>query len=213
MVRQAHHGVFFWLKSFLEKIDDYRDRLLFPFIKKYWPKCILPNHLSVVRIILAVVLIVLLLTGFQNRAWLIVIFLVAAILDLFDGSVARALDKKSQVGAFLDSLADKILILPIAIYILIKDYFWLLVFLILPELISGLGAVYCKSTKRVLKATIFGKTKMVLESVAFAVIICFDFPYSPSRFPIILLWIAVVFAFFNIILNILVPPPKTKDAP
>ena len=199
--------MFFWLKSFLEKVDTGRDQLIFTFIKKYWPRFILPNHLTILRIILAILLIVLLLKGFQNRVWLIAIFSVAALLDLFDGSVARALNKKTQIGAFLDLLADKILILPIAIYTLVQYYFWLLCFLILPEIISGLGLIYYRVKKRLTQVTIFAKTKMVFESVAFAIILL-NFPSSPPQISIIFLYIAVVFAFLNLILNFLVPRPK-----
>lgn len=199
--------MFFWFKSFLEKIDTGRDRLLFPFIEKYWPRRILPNHLTILRIILAILLIILLLTGFQNRFWLVIIFLVAASLDLFDGSVARALNKKTYLGAFLDSLADKILIFPIAIYILIRNYFGLLVLLILPEIISGLVVIYYKITKRNFEANIFGKTKMVFESVAFAIIFL-NFPSSPYQISIIFLYLAVVFAFLGLILGLLINTKK-----
>ena len=201
----------FKLKSFLEKIDALRDKMLFPFIKRYWPRRILPNHLTIARIVLAILLIYLLLTGFQNRFWLIIIFLIAALLDLFDGSVARALDKKTNLGAFLDLSADKILILPIAIYILIKSHFLLLFFLILPEVFSGLAVIYCKITKRVIQANIFGKTKMVIECIAFALIILFNFPNPPSQFSIILLYFGVVLAFLNVILTFVNPPPKIHN--
>ncbi|MBU4204565.1 CDP-alcohol phosphatidyltransferase family protein [Patescibacteria group bacterium] len=200
--------MFFWFKSFLEKIDDLRDQLLFPFIKKYWPRFILPNHLTFLRILLAFVLVILLSTGFKNPIWLIIIFTFAAILDLFDGSVARALDKKTEFGAILDALADKILILPLAIYVLIQYYFWLLCLLILPEIISGLGVIYYLKKKRIVRATIFGKTKMVFECVAFAIILL-NFPASPPQISIILLYVAAAFAFLNLILNFLV----TKTSP
>lgn len=198
------------IKDFLEKIDAGRDRVLFPFIKRYWPRFILPNHLTILRIILAFVLIILLLTEFKNPVWLIIIFCFAALLDLFDGSVARALDKKTNLGAILDSLADKILILPIAIYTLIQYYFWLLCFLILPEIISGLGVIYYQIKKRLIGTTIFGKTKMVLECFAFAIILL-NFPSPPPQVSIIFLYIAVVFAFLNLILSFLVSRPKIEN--
>jgi len=202
--------MFFLLKSFLEKIDDYRDQLLFPFIKKCWPRFISPNHLTILRILLAFVLIILLSTGFENPIWLIIIFVFAALLDLFDGSVARALDKKTELGAFLDAIADKILILPLAIYILARQYFWLLFFLILPEIISGLCVIYYRIKKKTVRSTIFGKVKMVFECFAFAIILL-NFPALPPKTGIVLLYIAVVFAFMNLILNFLVTKPKNAQ--
>lgn len=199
--------MFFQLKSFLEKIDDYRDQLLFPFIKKCWPRFVAPNHLTILRILLAFLLIILLSTGLKNPMWLILIFSLAAILDLFDGSVARALDKKTELGAFLDGIADKILILPLAIYVLSRQYFWLLFLLILPEIVSGIGVIYYQRKRRVIRATIFGKTKMVIECVAFAIILL-NFAASPPLISIIFLYTAAVFAFMNLVLNFLVTKPK-----
>ncbi|MFA5878537.1 MAG: CDP-alcohol phosphatidyltransferase family protein [Candidatus Staskawiczbacteria bacterium] len=191
------------LKNFLENIDHHRDQFLFPFILKYWPRFIVPNHLTILRIILAILIITLLLLGFTHLFWLVVIFCTAALLDLFDGSVARALDKKTQIGAVLDSLADKVLILPIAIFILAKDHIWLLVLLILPEVIAGLLVIYHQRKKKEVKVNIFGKTKMVLESFGFGIIILFDFPGAVSRLPLVLLYAGVIFAFLSSTLNII----------
>lgn len=197
--------MFLKVKSFLEKIDHYRDRLLFLFIKRYWPRSILPNHLTILRIILGILLIILLLFGFKNTVWIIVIFGVAAILDLFDGSVARALNKTTKVGAVLDSLADRVLIWPIAVFILIFQHFWLLVILVVPELLNAALYLYCTVRKIMkLKANIFSKVKMVIECTAFAIIILFNFPNPPSKFPIFLLYIAVLFLLMDLIYKIIV---------
>lgn len=70
----------------------------------------LPNILSVIRIILAVVFIVLYL---QNeiiwRALSITVFAVAGVTDFFDGYIARHYSAQSEYGVFLDPLADKVL--------------------------------------------------------------------------------------------------------
>lgn len=204
--------MFSYLKSFLENIDASRDRLLFPFIKKYWPRRILPNHLSVLRFFLALSVIYLLLAGFENGFWLMVIFVFAALLDLFDGSVARALDETTDLGAILDSLADKTLIIPVALFILIKFRLYLILFLIiLPEIISGSIAFYFRTTGRIIKTTIFGKVKMVFECFGFAIIILFNYPRQPSLFPVILLYIAALCAFLSIIHNYLYRPLKIQN--
>jgi len=189
-----------YLKSFLEKIDRRRDKLLFPLIKSYWPRCITPNHLSISRIVIGIAICASLLFGFTDKTWIVPFFCFALLLDLFDGSVARALNKKTEIGAFLDPFADKVLIIPIAVYSLIQYYKWLLLFLILPEVIYFLGAVYHKTQDKMLKieANIFGKTKMVLESVAFGIILL-NLPFSPPKFSVILLSLAVAFAFFSLL--------------
>ena len=187
-----------FLKFFLEKIDYWRDRLLFPLIKKYWPRKILPNHLSILRMILGAGLATLLFSGFKNKFTIIFIFCLALFLDVLDGSVARALNKKTKIGAFLDPVADKILIIPIAIYSLAKYYFWLLFLLLLVEGINTLSAIYYRERRLFMEANIFGKTKMVLQSVAFGMILL-AWPLSLSQFSIILLVVSVVFSVLSFI--------------
>jgi phosphatidylglycerophosphate synthase len=200
--------MFYWLKSFLEKLDAGRDRLFFIFIKKYWPRRILPNHLTVLRMILALYIIYLLFSGFENKLWLMVIFVFAAFLDLLDGSVARCLDEATDLGVVLDVVADKLLILPLVLFILATADLWLLLFLlILPELISGVMVIYYRMIKKSVRPTIFSKIKMVAECVAFAIIFFFDFPNPPSIFPVVLLYAGVLLAFMHIILYYLNPPP------
>jgi len=189
-----------YLKYFLEKIDRRRDKLLFPLIKSYWPRFITPNHLSILRIFMGIGLCFLLFSGFEDKTFIVPIFGIGILLDLLDGSVARALNKKTKIGAILDPLGDKVLIIPVATYSLIKNYKRLLLFLILPEIISILTLIYYKIRNQMTESNIsniFGKTKMVLESVAFGIIL-FSLPSSPPNFSIVLLVLAVVFAFSSL---------------
>ena len=105
------------LQFFLEKIDHYRDEFLFLFIKPYWPRKITPNKITYVRVFVGVLLFVLLFFfHLENKPLIISLFCLGVITDLFDGSVARGLNKVTEFGAMLDSTADRILILPIASY-------------------------------------------------------------------------------------------------
>lgn len=202
------------LKLFLENIDEYRDKALFPFIRKFWPRRVLPNHLTILRIILAFVVFYLLALNIVSGFWLMVIFVFASLLDLFDGSVARCLNKVTTLGAVLDMVADKVLIIPIVLYILIMAKLWLLLFLLLlPEIITGLMMLYHRAQKRFLLPSIFSKTKMLVECTAFAVIILFDYPSVPSAFPIVLLYIGALLSFLNIFSNYSNPVLKLGSPP
>ena len=195
------------VKTFFEKIDSQRDRLLFGVIRKCWPRFILPNHLTILRIVIAVCLFSAIFWGFKQQPAIVIIFLFAALLDLLDGSVARALNKTSKIGAVLDSMADKILILPMAVFILYQNYFWLLFFLILPEIFSWLGSVFFQIIGRVVQVTIFGKVKMVMQCAGFFLILSI-YPKEPPYIAICFLYLAVLFAFASVALNIIAPPPK-----
>ncbi len=69
-----------------------------------------PNALSMLRIFLAPLLVVVLLTKFPNKEyWALGIFLFAALTDLLDGIVARRTKTMTVTGAMLDPIADKLL--------------------------------------------------------------------------------------------------------
>jgi len=71
----------------------------------------LPNILTIGRIILTPVFIVCL---FYEAEWAkpmaLLIFIVAAITDAWDGHIARKKDMVTKTGEFLDPLADKLLV-------------------------------------------------------------------------------------------------------
>lgn len=69
----------------------------------------IPNLLSLLRMGLVPVFIIAVLDGDETKALLI--FLFAGITDAVDGLVARYLDQKSVLGAYLDPMADKLLLM------------------------------------------------------------------------------------------------------
>lgn len=71
----------------------------------------LPNLITIGRIILAVLVVPLLfMEGFAPRMLAFVIFLVAAVSDLWDGHLARSRGLITDLGKLLDPLADKLLL-------------------------------------------------------------------------------------------------------
>lgn len=69
----------------------------------------LPNWLSVLRILLIPVFVALLV--YRKPGAALVVFLLAALTDLLDGYVARRRGRESRLGAFLDPMADKLLLI------------------------------------------------------------------------------------------------------
>ncbi len=72
----------------------------------------LPNFLTILRFIAVPFFIFLLFQPSLNlRIVALVIFFVAAITDLADGYLARKWNQETELGKFLDPLADKVLVL------------------------------------------------------------------------------------------------------
>ena len=66
------------------------------------------NQLTLLRVILIPPFVILLLYGY--RGWALVTFLAAGLTDLFDGLIARTRGQKTTLGAWLDPMADKLLL-------------------------------------------------------------------------------------------------------
>jgi cardiolipin synthase len=71
----------------------------------------LPNLITVGRVILVPVVFWLLITGQTEAAF--IVFIVAGVSDAVDGYLAKTFNWKTELGAYLDPLADKLLIVSI----------------------------------------------------------------------------------------------------
>jgi cardiolipin synthase len=71
----------------------------------------IPNLITLARILLVPVVVWAIATGRMHTAFLL--FLAAAISDAVDGFLAKRFGMKTELGAYLDPLADKVLIVSI----------------------------------------------------------------------------------------------------
>lgn len=103
----------------------------------------LPNTLTVVRILLTPLLIIFLLRDWYIPA--LVAFTIAGVSDGLDGFFARYLNQRTALGAYLDPLADKLLIMTafstLAVLKCLPN--WLAVVVISRDVIIGLGMMTC----------------------------------------------------------------------
>jgi len=190
-------------KNLLEKINHYRDELLFLFIKPYWPRKISPNQITYVRIVIGLLLFVsLFFFGIKDKFLIIFLFCIGVLTDLLDGSVARGLNKVTEFGAMLDPIADRVLILPIAVYSLYKSHWWLLLILLLAEIINAATSIFYKTKKPYIESNIFGKTKMVLLCIVFIAILIV-WPNPLPIFLIYIIWVSLIISFLSIFSKLL----------
>lgn len=76
---------------------------------KFWT---IPNTLTAIRILLIPVFVILFYTPIKNHQLMAMgVFIIAAITDWLDGFLARYLNQTSRLGAFLDPVADKLIVL------------------------------------------------------------------------------------------------------
>jgi len=67
-----------------------------------------PNQLTFLRLGFLPFFIVLLI--YERFAWALLILVLAALTDAMDGLLARSLDQKTSLGAYLDPIADKLML-------------------------------------------------------------------------------------------------------
>jgi CDP-diacylglycerol--glycerol-3-phosphate 3-phosphatidyltransferase len=166
----------------------------------------LPNSLTVLRIFFVPLLIVVLLTrspnvellGFPMRFefWGVLILLVAAATDWADGYIARRHAQITTLGILLDPIADKLLIS--AAFISLVDMHlakaWMVVIIIGREFtIMGLRNIATAEGFNIAASTL-GKTKMVLQVCAAAVLIAGVRHPSLKPLGLVLLWLVVISA-------------------
>lgn len=102
----------------------------------------LPNLLSITRIILIVPFILFLIH--QRYGWAIGVFIAAAATDAIDGALARLLRQRTQLGAYLDPAADKLLMTASFITLSVLQFLplWVTVLVILRDVIILFGLIF-----------------------------------------------------------------------
>ncbi len=127
----------------------------------------LPNLLTASRLLLApFVAWRLALHDVSGAFWL---FVIAAITDLLDGWLARLLNQKSDFGALLDPIADKVMLLTTLSFLALTNLLpmWLLWLVLLRDGVILAGALAYRRLTGGLKITpiLTGKLTIALEFV------------------------------------------------
>ncbi len=82
----------------------------------------IPNVLTLFRLILIPVFVVLFYLPYEwSTLWAAAVFVIAAVTDWFDGYLARRLKQTTPFGAFLDPVADKIMVSS-ALVLIVEHY-------------------------------------------------------------------------------------------
>ena len=145
----------------------------------------LPNKLTVLRMVLIPFVMFFYLASFIpygiGKIVALVIFIIAALTDLLDGKIARKHNLVTNLGKFLDPIADKILTAA-ALFMIMADgtipapYGVIVVTIIIARefMVSALRLI-AASQGTVLAADIWGKAKTMVQMIAIP--ICMLIPF------------------------------------
>lgn len=170
----------------------------------------LPTKITIIRIIISILLIIAIavvyfldeakvfsvtqfdfslggvtLNSLMITFWLT--FLIASLTDFLDGYLARKNNQVTDLGKFLDPIADKMLINSIMIFLCFNfvslnnelTFPWICVVLMVIRDLVVDGLRFMAATKNVvLAANYWGKAKTVLQMVAISLVMLNGFPIS-----------------------------------
>jgi len=130
----------------------------------------LPNTLTVMRIAAVPIMVWILWTppGVWMARLACTIFVVAMITDIIDGYLARKWGLVSVIGAFLDPLADKLMVVSTLVMLVAHGWLpgWLVALLICRELTITALRTMAVSEGLVLSASTLGKFKTSFQATA-----------------------------------------------
>lgn len=155
----------------------------------------LPNKLTVFRMILVIIMMIIPVVdslvripgeflGISTAFWIMnIIFIIAALTDKLDGTLARKWNQVTTFGKFLDPIADKMLVL--TALIILVEYSripaWIPVIILIREfMVSGYRLIAVEKGGKVIPASIWGKIKTVTQMLA--VICCFADKFNFGQF-------------------------------
>lgn len=128
----------------------------------------IPNQLTITRIILTPIFAISFLIDDRTiNQFSLFIFLMAALTDWYDGWLARKYNYISELGKFLDPLADKILtsvafLCFVAVGIL---EMWMVVLIVIRDLLITLLRIYCEYKNRTLFTSYLAKVKTAIQMI------------------------------------------------
>lgn len=160
---EKHPDLFVYLPAeALHPHDEFIARVFLKFL----PVSATPNRLTALRIVLTPVVFLFILFGFYKIG--IVLFVLVALTDTLDGSLARTRNMITRFGMMFDPLADKFLIGSMVMLLVFRYFHWLLGVATLGLEIAFIAGAFVAryKFKTVRMANLWGKIKMILQVLA-----------------------------------------------
>lgn len=129
----------------------------------------LPNRLTVIRIIMAPLFLLLLMVDFPFHTLVAaLVFGAAALTDMFDGRIARSRGLITNLGKFLDPLADKMLTTAAFLGFMATGHLdvWALMLILTREFMVTSVRLVAAKDGTVIAASMAGKVKTVAQFVS-----------------------------------------------
>ncbi len=128
----------------------------------------IPNQLTALRILLVPVFVALLLQSDPYfKLFGVVVFVVASLTDIYDGYHARKYGVETRLGAFLDPLADKLLITAAFLLYVWMGYLvlWMVILVVIRDVVVTALRVYAEYKNRPVVTSVEAKYKTLAQNI------------------------------------------------
>jgi cardiolipin synthase len=158
----------------------------------------LANQLTILRIMLIPAFVLLVVYGYLG--WALLTFLIAGVTDALDGLIARRAGQRTSLGAWLDPMADKLLLVTTFIVLTLPSLplanhipLWLTVVVISRDIvIVGVVAIVNLAVgPRTFRPSIFGKLATATYIVTSVVVMYFNYLGRSSVIVDLMVWLSL----------------------
>ncbi len=158
----------------------------------------LANQLTLLRMLLIPLFVILTLYGMFG--WALLTFIFAGVTDLLDGLAARVAGQKSELGAWLDPAADKLLLVTTFIVLTLPNIglvnripLWLTILIISRDvgIVLTVAIVNLAIGPRTFTPSLLGKTATATFIVTCGVVMLFNYLGYESRWVDAAIWITL----------------------
>ena len=163
------------------------------------PLLTVANQLTLLRVVLIPAFVILTLYG--EFGWALTTFIVAGLTDLLDGVAARAAGQRTELGAWLDPAADKLLIVTTFIVLTLPNIglvnripLWLTILIISRDvgIVLTVAIVNLAIGPRTFKPSPLGKAATAIFIVVCVVVMLFNWLGYQSAWVDVAIWLSLI---------------------
>ena len=178
------------------------------------------NQLTILRMLLIPAFVILLLYGY--RGWALIVFLTAGITDMLDGLIARRAGQKTDLGAWLDPMADKLLLVTMFIVLTLPGIgsanqlpLWFTILVISRDvaIVATAAVINLAVGPRTFRPSIFGKIATAIYIVTGVVTLYFNYLGEKSPLVTVFIYASLALTFISAGHYLVRVFPVTRSAP
>jgi cardiolipin synthase len=159
----------------------------------------IPNMITTIRIILAPIFVIYIINDELITGLFILI--ITGLSDGIDGLIARLFNQKSKLGAYLDPLADKIILISAFVALSIRGFLpsWLTVMVISRDImiLMGVFILFLNGMKIDIRPSISSKITTCLQFLTVILVLAKGYFFTLEKYYLFLFYLTALFTIIS----------------